>query len=208
MFSAVFVIVILLGALLFATVVGAVILRAAVAGYNKLAGRRDAPPAEPTPSAGNSAPQTAPGQAHSGSAQNPYASPAAAGVPAAPLAAEGGHPVREPSMGKAMGICAVRTIVNSVVGFLLGSLLVASQPVAQVARSNAGLLRTWSENPLLMIVSTVLGYVIGSLILAGMLPTRLKHAFLISLIEQVIYLLIGAFILGIVFAATGGTMRL
>ena len=134
---------VIVAAIALGTLIGAVLLRAACALYNKLAGGPKSPSSVP-----------------------------------------------EPPLGKAMGIALVTTIVNAVVGFVLGLLVAAGM-------AGAGERRT-------VITTQLLSFPISLLVMAGMnsalLPTTFGRGFLVALC----YLLVVLFVVAVLAVIFGG----
>jgi hypothetical protein len=158
--------------------IGAVVLRAAVAWYNHMAGGRGGAAQEPAYAGYSANVSSGPDSA------NPFASPTAYGGPAVQKAVG----VPEPGVGRAMGIVFVTMLaqipVSVVVRLITGAAPDAALPL--------GLL-SWPAS-----------FLISAAVLKGLLPTpRFGTACLIALLELVVWILILLVIGVIVFLVAG-----
>ena len=135
-------------ALAIGTVIGAVILRAAVALYNKLAG---------------------------GSISSS---------------------VPEPEFGKAMGITFVSSLIQLVVGFVLGLAGAAGAAASQADAKTA--------NIVVQLISFPISLLVMAGLLTAMLPTTFPRALLVTLCYMLVVVFIVAVLVGIVFAVGMG----
>lgn len=203
---------VILGALIGLTIgclIGATILRSAVHAYNKLVARMENSDLTDSPGVPPVAGQAVPPPA---SSQNPYAAPSAsmAGSPSAdgpPLS----NGIRMPNFGHAVGIVFVRSLVNGIISYGITFLVLKNAEIVGGPGGRAPLdplTGMWEHYPLVSIAQLVISFIVGLLFLTVLLPTKLKKAAIVQAIEYVVYLVILLMIGLIVFAYTGGTMRL
>jgi hypothetical protein len=161
--------------------IAAMILRAAVAWYNKMAGGGTRPAPAAAGFSGYS-PNVAGGEV-----SNPYAAPTAYGtVPAVTVG------VPEPGYGRACGIILVSWLANLPLSFITSLIAQGATPQATIAIS---------------LMSIPINFLIAAAVLKGMLPTeRFGTACLIQLLQLVIGLLVAlaiAVVVVVVLFATG-----
>jgi hypothetical protein len=191
--------------------IGAVILRVACALYNKIAGA--SPPGrkkrfpynpydeeQPATAAGSSGIQERPGQADGGIQERPDKGYGDFQEPDRDLGIRRAVGVPEPELLKAMGIVLVIGVMNILVSLCIGLALGgAAAPWAQVgggrgADPMAALLAN--------LVTIPVGFLIQSALLSAMLPTNFGKAALVSLIQILIAVAIGA-VLVVAFLGAG-----
>ena len=178
-----FLIIIAIGQLTIGTVVGAVILRAACALFNKLFGQGFAEPVEElTLFPRNKPPQV--------SDDNPFRSPVTPAKSDTPLEVIGG--VSVPEFGQALAIMFFSMLSAFVFSFLLGAAFGSSGVVEALGRDTATITA--------MVLGGLSGLAIQSLFISNMLPTTIGRAFAISIFMLLIsFVLIG----GIALVAGG-----
>jgi hypothetical protein len=181
--------------------IGAVILRAACALYNKIAGA--SPPGrkerfpynpydeeQPATAAGSSGIQERPGQGYGGIQERPDKDYGDFQEPDRDLGIRRAVGVPEPELLKAMGIVLAIGVANFVANFCIGLALGgAAAPLGQLGGGRgvdpmAALLAN--------LVTIPIDFLIQAALLSAMLPTSFGKAALVSLIQILIVMAIGA----------------
>ena len=162
--------------LVIGSLVGAVLLRAAVALANKILGPQAAP--DPNPSFAENHQHDSPGVTDPA---NPYSAPAMAATATEATGATLAIPT--PTFGKALGIAAVLSILGFVISFGAGVIGQASPAVDLVVR----------------IGSLGVNFLTASLVFTKLLPTTFRRAALVYVMYLVIAGLIGGALIGLGF---------
>lgn len=161
--------------LVIGTVIGAIILRAACALFNKFVGEVPNAPESQQPSEFN-VEDTSGYQA--GDAANPFSAPTTSGAP--PIKRESNKAIEEPSFGLAAGICLMAGLASGVVGIFAGAV--------------------GSQNPTMLAALNVLLLGVSFLIFAGLVKVFVRTTFAQAVCVALLFAAIG-FVIGLFFAA-------
>lgn len=177
-----------IGALIGLTIgslIGAVLLRAAISAANKILGPQapsQAGPIEAEPIMATTPPEPVESAAPTDPA-NPYSAPAMAANAGTASGAEATLAIPHPTFGKALGIAAVMSILSFVLSFAMGVVGQTSKTIALLA-------------PLF---SLSLNFLVTSFVLSKMLPTTFARSILVYVMYVLIALLIAVVVGGIGF---------
>ncbi len=122
--------------------------------------------------------------------------------------------VPEPEWGRMLGIALFRVIINGCVSLVLGLLYYAAISSALPPAALAEEAQIWSlplvmpHAAVLFVADTLVSFFVGALVLKGTLPTTFKRACVIQMLEFMVYFVILAIVLGLMYVYTNGTMRM